>query len=131
MRDGHVEQIGAPLDLYGFPDNTFVATFIGSPSMNLIEGTIRVGDKGTLFIANNGDKLPLGDRKIPDGTKAIYGIRPEHLALSDAERGIATKIILAEPMGNPGAIGAWWCEGGRSVPRADIVCYWGHYLCSA
>lgn len=100
MRDGHVEQIGAPLDLYGFPDNTFVATFIGSPSMNLIEGTIRVGDKGTLFIANNGDKLPLGDRKIPDGTKAIYGIRPEHLALSDAERGIATKIILAEPMGS-------------------------------
>ncbi|WP_426131455.1 ABC transporter ATP-binding protein [Pararhizobium sp. PWRC1-1] len=100
MRDGHVEQIGAPLDLYDFPDNTFVATFIGSPSMNLIEGTIRGGDNGTIFVATNGDKLPLSNRKIPDGTKAIYGIRPEHLALSDTERGIATKIVLAEPMGS-------------------------------
>lgn len=100
MRDGHVEQIGAPLHLYDFPDNTFVATFIGSPSMNLIEGTIRRQQGRLTFAAANGGLLPLGNRTLSEGAKVTYGIRPEHLALADASLGVPATIILAEPMGS-------------------------------
>ncbi|QYO77069.1 ABC transporter ATP-binding protein [Devosia salina] len=92
MNGGKVEQIGAPLELYDRPANLFVAGFIGSPAMNFIEGTIT----GDGFAA--GDViLPLADKhKI--GTKVIYGIRPEHLALS--EEGLPAIVNLIEPMGS-------------------------------
>ena len=43
LRDGHIEQVGVPMDLYDDPDNKFVAGFIGSPSMNFIDGKIKKG----------------------------------------------------------------------------------------
>ena len=92
MNGGKVEQIGAPLNLYDRPANLFVAGFIGSPAMNLIEGTIT----GDGFVA--GDViLPLADTGMV-GTKATYGIRPEHFVL--AEDGLPTTVTLIEPMGS-------------------------------
>ncbi|MHA6689043.1 ABC transporter ATP-binding protein [Devosia sp. A449] len=93
MNAGRVEQIGAPLDLYDRPVNQFVAGFIGSPSMNFISGTITAegfAAAGTML------PLPAGTGNI--GAKAVYGIRPEHLALDQA--GIAAKVALVEPMGS-------------------------------
>ena len=58
LRDGVVEQVGAPLDLYDRPANLFVASFIGSPSMNLLNGTIRVNGSPT-FVIDGGVSLPL------------------------------------------------------------------------
>ena len=58
LRDGVVEQVGAPLDLYDRPANLFVASFIGSPSMNLLNGTIRVNGSPT-FVVDGGVSLPL------------------------------------------------------------------------
>lgn len=66
MRDGHVEQAGAPLDLYDRPANTFVASFIGSPSMNLIDGTI----EGTEFTAE-GIRFNLGQAANGHSGKAV------------------------------------------------------------
>jgi multiple sugar transport system ATP-binding protein len=64
MRDGVVEQIGQPLDLYDFPANVFVAGFIGSPAMNMIEGTI--GKDG--LVTDDGVALPVGNCKdLPRG----------------------------------------------------------------
>ncbi len=93
MRDGRISQVGAPLELYDRPSNTFVAGFIGSPSMNLIEGTASQGR----FHAPGID-LPLPqDANLAEGRKITYGIRPEHLALSD--QGLAVTIVVVEPTG--------------------------------
>ena len=97
LHDGIVEQTGAPLELYDRPANLFVAGFIGSPAMNLFKGTIR-GGKKPFFETENGTKLPLAS--VPqgsEGTKAIYGIRPEHLTLGGE---LKIHVNVVEPMGS-------------------------------
>ena len=97
MRDGVVEQVGPPLELYDRPATLFVAGFIGSPSMNLLKGSVRVNGK-PLFLTETGVELPL--RSAPegiDGRACIYGIRPEHLAIGD---GFRAKISVVEPTGS-------------------------------
>ena len=64
MRDGRVEQIGAPLDLYDRPDNVFVAGFIGSPAMNFLKGKLATEDGRAVVRADGGVTLPL------DGVRA-------------------------------------------------------------
>jgi multiple sugar transport system ATP-binding protein len=91
MRDGNIEQIGTPLDLYDAPANMFVGGFIGSPAMNFLRGT--VSDRG--FELGNGAVLPL-----PEGTKPhaeFYGVRPEHLELRDD--GVEATVVVLEPTG--------------------------------
>ncbi len=92
MNGGKVEQVGAPLDLYDRPANLFVADFIGSPAMNLIEGELT--PEG--FKAGN-ITLPL-PANTPTSGKATYGVRPEHLMLVDD--GVEAIVRLVEPMGS-------------------------------
>ena len=100
MHDGLVEQIGEPLDLYDNPDNLFVAGFIGSPAMNFVKGRLmRNGDAGWVETAN-GAKLPLApDHGGKDGQTVIYGVRPEHFALDNADGGLKSEVIVVEPTG--------------------------------
>ena len=93
MREGRISQVGAPLELYDTPANTFVAGFIGSPSMNLIEGVI---SKGRFFAPGIDLPMPSGVA-LEDGRKITYGIRPEHLALSG--HGLAASVVVVEPTG--------------------------------
>lgn len=94
MHDGVVEQIGAPLDLYDQPANQFVAGFIGSPSMNFLSGQCM----GSQFVLDDGITLPLPDGlNHLNGQRAIYGIRPEHLALSSSGLPLIVKVV--EPTG--------------------------------
>ena len=93
MRGGKVEQIGAPLELYDRPANTFVATFIGSPAMNLFEGRIADGS----FVTNGGVALPLPSDGKGDAA-GIYGVRPEHLTI--AEAGVPANVVVVEPTGS-------------------------------
>ncbi|MGH7071188.1 MAG: ABC transporter ATP-binding protein [Acetobacteraceae bacterium] len=96
MRGGHVEQIGDPLTLYDRPANLFVAGFIGSPAMNLLAGTVEPDG----FRAENGALWPLS-RKLADrlmGRRAVYGVRPEHLAL--AGNGLDLEVQVVEPTGS-------------------------------
>jgi len=98
LRDGVVEQIGAPLDLYDRPANLFVAGFIGSPSMNLLKGTIRFNGSPA-FVIDGGVSLPLASAPAgSDGRPAIYGIRPEHLVLSGTD-GMLAEVSVLEPTG--------------------------------
>ena len=93
MRDGLIEQIGTPLDLYDRPNNLFVAQFIGSPSMNVMPG--KVGGGGVLAL---GQYWPVaGSLPVPAGTAVQYGIRPGDLVLADA--GVPAKVIVVEPTG--------------------------------
>ncbi len=97
MRDGYVEQIGTPLDLYDRPANLFVAGFIGSPGMNFIKG--KVSSDGPLeFEIDGGVRLPLPDDvSLERGQDAIYGIRPEHLVVRPP--GSSARVTLIEPTG--------------------------------
>ena len=93
MRDGLIEQIGTPLDLYDRPNNLFVAQFIGSPSMNVMPGQVRAGAIDAL-----GQHWPVAQvLSVPDGTRVQYGIRPGDLVLADA--GVPAKVIVVEPTG--------------------------------
>ena len=99
MHDGVVEQVGEPLDLYDKPANLFVAGFIGSPAMNFIDATIK-RNGGMSAVAQDGTQLPLpataGGR---DGQRVVYGIRPEHLDLTDGVGGLPAEVVVVEPTG--------------------------------
>ena len=96
MSNGNVEQIGAPLEIYDNPVNVFVAGFIGSPGINLINGTVRRAS-GKVE-TSDGIRLPLtDDAAVQDGQPIIYGIRPEHIALGDG--GFTSNVELIEPTG--------------------------------
>jgi multiple sugar transport system ATP-binding protein len=95
LRDGHIEQVGAPLDLYDRPANVFVATFIGSPAMNLIEGRFR---DGALITADR-SVLPVGAHvTAAEGAPMTVGVRPEHIDVV-AEGGIPARLVAIEPTG--------------------------------
>jgi multiple sugar transport system ATP-binding protein len=100
MRDGYVEQAGAPLDLYDFPDNIFVAGFIGSPAMNMIRGRVDRTNGAARVMTDDGTALPLAAKvELEDGKSVLYGVRPEHLALSGNGSGLAAEVIVVEPTG--------------------------------
>jgi multiple sugar transport system ATP-binding protein len=99
MRDGRVEQIGKPLDLYDFPANIFVAGFIGSPSMNLLQGRIGSRDGRRAVITEQGVALPVENVNLEDGRPVIYGIRPEHITIG-GDDGIPVEVSVFEPTGS-------------------------------
>ena len=94
MRDGVVEQVGAPLELYDRPANRFVASFIGSPAMNFIEGSAA----GGAVRLPDGTLLPVAAPvQAPRDTPLLLGIRPEHLRFGT--HGLAAKVMVIEPSG--------------------------------
>ena len=99
MHDGIVEQIGTPLELYDRPDNLFVAQFIGSPAMNVIEGMARKVD-GVCQLEAHGSLWPVPPGvDAPDNTPVHYGIRPGDMKLADAGHGVPARVIVVEPTG--------------------------------
>jgi len=98
MRDGVVEQIGSPLELYDHPNNLFAAGFIGSPAMNFLPGILRRAGNNIHVEMDNGIQLPLpAAAGGGDGQKVVYGVRPEHLALG--ADGIRATVNVVEPTG--------------------------------
>ena len=97
LNAGAIEQIGAPLELYDDPDNLFVASFIGSPSMNLFAGRYE--------LQNDGARVRIGDFSIQvpvvnakDGQEVTVGVRPEHLVVAQTG-GIPFNVDVVEPTG--------------------------------
>ena len=106
MNNGHVEQIGEPLELYDHPNNLFVAGFIGSPAMNFLRGKITDG----MFRSDAGMVLPI--RKGPtgaDGRPVVYGVRPEHFQL--AADGVPARVNVIEPTGSETQVMAEFAGG--------------------
>lgn len=106
MRDGHIVQVGTPLDLFNAPNSTFVATFIGSPPMNLLDGTVRGTDQIEL-VGGLTVPVPLGARGlVHDGQKVQFGFRADNLmprGHSVQEEGATADldltVHLSEPLG--------------------------------
>ena len=107
MRDGLIQQIGSPLELYDLPANKFVGGFIGSPAMNFFEAELNgSGEKISLRTGNFSLDLPpeqVSRIKGYDESKVIVGIRPEDFKSIDepaAGQTISLNIEVIEPIGN-------------------------------
>jgi multiple sugar transport system ATP-binding protein len=102
MRGGKIQQIGTPAQVYAEPANLFVASFLGSPGMNLLTGRLRVS-AGTVRFEHAQLALDVGSypfRQPPaDGTRCVLGIRPEDVQLGPA-LAYQAHVSLVEPMGN-------------------------------
>jgi lactose/L-arabinose transport system ATP-binding protein len=94
LRAGRIEQVGAPLDLYRDPDNRFVAGFIGSPSMNFLDGTVT---NGAVAIPGLQSSVAPPVAMPADGTPVILGVRPEHLLID--KDGDSLTVELSEALG--------------------------------
>ena len=101
MKDGALQQVSAPLELYRRPANRFVAGFIGSPPMNFFEGTIVQSNGELVFQA--GFEAPVDAvraKSLQDGVKrrVTLGLRPEHIA-EEANRGVPALVERVEATG--------------------------------
>lgn len=97
LRDGTLQQVATPEELYERPVNTFVASFIGSPAITMVESPVREG-----VASVHGAKVPLS-REIAAraGEKVIIGLRPEswHLVDSEAADSVPIRVELVEALG--------------------------------
>jgi len=119
MKDGLLQQVGSPQELYDHPVNIFVAGFIGSPSMNF--ATTKAEGKDLMF---GGAKLELSGEQAraaesrPDGAQVLIGFRPEHIELANGQGGSAVrfpaKVDVVEYLGNEELIHAQ-AEGSEIV----------------
>ncbi|MFI1915772.1 ABC transporter ATP-binding protein [Nocardia sp. NPDC020380] len=119
MKDGKLQQIAAPRDLYDNPVNTFVAGFIGSPGMNLLTAPVQDG------------AAVLNDLRIPlprtvTGKNVIIGIRPESWEVAaTADNALTVEVELLEELGSEsflyshGVTAEWSSRSGRVVARVD------------
>jgi len=110
LNGGRLQQLGTPETLYNFPVNLFVASFIGSPPMNLLDGAIS-GRDGALFVSGRGFELRLPSDYAAQldsyiGREVVLGIRPEHIYdRSEVDNpppgvGISARVDLVEPLGS-------------------------------
>jgi multiple sugar transport system ATP-binding protein len=102
MRDGRIEQLGTPEDIYNYPATLYVAGFVGAPSMNMLQASVA---NGTLAIAGSEARLALPARfrnAVADGAQVVVGIRPEALRLATgaaAELSLPVEIDVVELTG--------------------------------
>jgi multiple sugar transport system ATP-binding protein/alpha-glucoside transport system ATP-binding protein len=85
LKDGYVEQVGSPMDLYKNPGNLFVAQFIGSPAMNILPATIDKAGPTTVVAHVGGRKanVPIATPASAAGTAVSFGVRPEDLTIAN------------------------------------------------
>jgi multiple sugar transport system ATP-binding protein len=108
MKDGLVQQVGEPLELYGSPANRFVASFIGSPAMNFVDITLLQAN-GFLWAETQGLRIKVPAARTEKlrrhaGTKLVLGIRPEALRMANgtepADYSFDSTVEVVEPLGN-------------------------------
>jgi multiple sugar transport system ATP-binding protein len=100
LRQGLIEQVGTPLELYDRPSNIFVAGFIGSPAINLLDGQIGIAEGKSVLTLVDGVQVPLPGQvpSLSEGEKVVCGIRPEHVQFG--AQGTEAVIDLIEPTGS-------------------------------
>ncbi len=143
LRDGILQQLGRPKDVFAAPANLFVATFVGSPAMNLLSGTLS-SDGASTVVQVGGQTVPLDDVELArqpsakggDGRAVAVGIRPEALSRGPAAEGrsLAGWVDTVEELGSdtfvrvlltgvpplPGPVRALTGVGGDDSDVADL-----------
>ncbi|MGO7090708.1 ABC transporter ATP-binding protein (plasmid) [Rhizobium leguminosarum] len=121
MRDGVIQQLASPAEIYRRPANLFVAGFIGAPAMNFIEGRIERGDGAAPVFLGNGLSIDLSSysfRAVVAEGPATLGFRPEHLVLDGAASGLPTipgRVAVVEPMGSDAVVWFDWADQSLSL----------------
>lgn len=113
MKDGHIQQVGTPSEVYHTPANTFVAQFIGAPSMNMLAATAK---NGAIHLST-GAELPPENSMLTDGDVTL-GIRPDDLHLDDGQPLVEGKVTVREPLG-PETLIYVETPGGEIIAKAD------------
>lgn len=119
MNGGVIQQLASPKEIYRRPVNRFVAGFVGSPSMNFVDGKLSLADGSAAFLLDDGQKIALAGYEFTaapaDGQPATLGIRPEQVDLRHREEGASTLPIdlnLIEPMGADSLV---WGNVGKTL----------------
>ena len=116
LKDGHVQQVGAPMELYHRPDNLFVAGFIGAPSMNFLDVDIVACD-GAAARVQSGTvaqfAVPVWREGIGQAGRATLGIRPQDLAPVDTGAILHGHVTLAERLGTETVVDIALDDGNR------------------
>ena len=127
LKDGVLQQVAPPMELYRQPRNQFVAGFIGSPSMNFVRGAIERENGRARFVAP-GFSLALSDLMGTRAGPVVLGVRPHDLALGGApDKGPSGVVTLVEPLGSeqlvyvsvPGGADLVAAVGADQAPRVD------------
>ncbi len=121
LRDGYVEQVGSPIELYARPANRFVAGFLGAPQMNFIAGKVS-RQSGALGVALESGEillLPGRDADLPDAAPVTIGIRPEHAEIGSGP--MKAKVEATEILGSETIIHSRLASGhGFTVAQRGI-----------
>ncbi|WP_209121601.1 ABC transporter ATP-binding protein [Alkalihalobacillus sp. BA299] len=128
MKDGVIQQVGSPKEVYDYPANLFVGGFIGSPSMNFIEGTFHQGKFTTKHVEINvpNAKKEMLESMGYEGKSIILGIRPEHIYYDkdagklDGSTEVSVNVDVAELMGSETFL---YCdlEDQKIIARVDAT----------
>jgi multiple sugar transport system ATP-binding protein len=98
LKDGYIQQVGTPVEVFEKPNNVFVAQFIGNPPMNILKGVHQVID-GKRFVVAGSSRFPVGDHQGPnlkDGDPVLAGLRPDCIKMGDNIERLPKD---------------WWCKG--------------------
>ena len=125
MRDGSIQQVGTPLQVYGRPANRFVAGFIGAPAMNFLDVTIS-GEGSALFAETSFLRLAVPADMSQAlagwrGNRVILGVRPEHLALgrAAAQSSFDASVEVIEQLGSEMILETSAGDARLTVARVD------------
>ena len=129
MKDGFIQQVGTPTEVFDMPLNLFVAEFIGAPKMNTFKTTLTVED-GKYYVNPYGVKIEVTGKKAEmlaqkgvQSGEIILGVRPEHFVLSDENNpsAIPCKIVVNEMMGSELHLHVLEDNGDRLIVRIPTV----------
>jgi len=127
MRDGYIEQVGSPIEIFQNPVNTFVAGFIGSPPMNLVPATVAKTEKGLFLRFNDELSIPIPkspESTIKEGLDVVVGLRTEDLTIDNGNGSLPSDwkydgiVDVVEPLGSETNMHMDLC-GVKFVAKSD------------
>ncbi len=134
MKDGYIQQIGTPQEVFNHPHNLFVAGFIGTPQMNFFD-TKLLKENGKYVVELGGIKVELSAEKQAslaankvEPQDIVLGVRPEHILLSD--KGVAAKVDVSEMMGSAIHLHTTMADGKDVVIVVQTMDMTGHQIAS-
>ncbi len=129
MRDGIIEQVGTPTEVFEMPRNIFVAEFIGAPKMNMMETALEV-ENGKYYVRPFGAKIEITGKKLEELKEAkvaaqtlTLGVRPEHIVLTDKDNPAAIPCTMEvnEMMGSELHLHVYTADGTRLIVRIPTI----------